>query len=179
MYVGEKVRLREYRREDIPKAQAYLNNPGLRKLLSGPPFPYTFWDEEKWILGQSVRNDLYNFAIESLEDGHYIGGCGLNQLDWRHRVCEVGIFIGDEAYQNRGYGTDAMRVLLKIVFGELNMNKASLSVLDFNARAIKVYQRLGFKEEGRLRQERYLDGKYHDLVLMGLLREEYEQIQGK
>jgi RimJ/RimL family protein N-acetyltransferase len=173
MYTGEKVRLREYRKEDAALAQAYMNDPEIKRLLGGPPFPLTLWDEEKWVAQQSARSDTYSFAIETLSDTRYIGGCGINQLDWKNRVVELGIFIGDKAYWDQGYGTDALKVLLRFVFAQLNMHKVSLRVLSFNARAQKVYKRLGFQEEGRLREERFVDGEYYDLVIMGLLQEEY------
>lgn len=175
MYTGEKVRLREYRREDAPKAQAYINEPEIKRLLGGAPFPLTLWDEEKFIAQQSARSDTYSFAIETIADGHYIGGCGINALDWKNRVAEIGIFIGDKAYWNQGYGTDALKVLLRFVFYQLNLHKISLQVLSFNERAQKVYKRLGFIEEGRLRQERYVDGTYYDLLVMGLLKEEFDR----
>lgn len=177
MYTGQKVRLREYRREDVPKAQAYINDPEIKRLLGAPPFPYTLWDEEKFIAQQSARNDNYSFAIETLEDGYYIGGCGINSLDWKNRVAEIGIFIGDKEYQNQGYGTDALKVLLRFIFDQLNLHKVALKVLSFNERAQKVYKRLGFVEEGRLRQERYIDGCYHDMLVMGILKEEFEDLQ--
>lgn len=177
MYTGEKVRLRAYRKEDAPKAQAYINEPEIKRLLGGAPFPLTLADEEKFLSQQSAWNDTYSFAIETLADDYYIGGCGLNRLDWKNRVVEIGIFIGDKAYWNQGYGTDALKILLRFVFEQLNMNKVSLQVLSFNERAQRVYQRLGFIEEGRLRQERYVDGSYHDMLVMGLLREEYEAVQ--
>ncbi|HKM43182.1 MAG TPA: GNAT family protein [Limnochordia bacterium] len=176
MYTGEKVRLRAYRMEDAPKAQAYINEPEIKRLLGGAPFPLTLTDEEKFIATISAQNsNTYSFAIETLTDSHYIGGCGLNRLDWKNRVSEIGIFIGDKSYWNQGYGTDALQVLLHFVFEQLNMNKVSLQVLSFNERAQKVYHRLGFQVEGRLRQERYADGAYHDMIAMGLLREEYEE----
>ena len=178
MYTGEKVRLREYRKEDAPKAQAYINEPEIKRLLGGAPFPLTLADEEKFLAQQSAWSDTYSFAIETIADEHYIGGCGLNRLDWKNRVVEIGIFIGDKAYWNQGYGTDALQVLLRFVFQQLNMNKVSLQVLSFNGRAQRVYQRLGFIEEGCLRQERYVDGSYHDMLVMGLLREEYEAAEG-
>lgn len=176
MYTGKKVRLRAYRKEDAPQAQAYLNEPEIKRLLGGAPFPLTLWDEEKWISQQSARSETYSFAIETLSDNRYIGGCGINQLDWKNRVVELGIFIGDKAYWDQGYGTDALEVLLRFVFEQLNMHKVSLRVLSFNARAQKVYRRLGFQEEGCLRQERFVDGAYYDLVVMGLLQDEYYEV---
>ncbi|MDI9459477.1 MAG: GNAT family protein, partial [Bacillota bacterium] len=91
--------------------------------------------------------------------------------------CEICIFIGDEEYQNKGFGTDAMKILIRLCFNQLNLYKVGLNVLSYNERALKVYRRLGFKEEGRLRQERFVDGAYHDLIIMGLLREEWAQLE--
>jgi RimJ/RimL family protein N-acetyltransferase len=178
MYTGEKVRLREYRQEDIPQALAYVNDPEVKRLLNPSiPYPLTLSDEEKWVAEQSANSQTtYSFAIETLADGKYIGGCGINSINWKNSTAEVGIFIGDKAFWNQGYGTDAMRVLLRFIFDQMNINKVKLNVFSFNLRALRMYQKCGFKEEGRLRQELFRDGKYHDIILMGLLREEYENL---
>ena len=175
MYIGEKVRLREYRKEDVPQALAYVNDPEVKRLLNpGIPSPLTLSDEEKWVAEQSASSQTYSFAIETLADGKYIGGCGVNSIDWKNSAVEVGIFIGDKSFWNQGYGTDAMRVLLRFIFEQMNINKVKLNVFSFNQRALRMYQKCGFKEEGRLRQELFRDGEYHDIILMGLLREEYQ-----
>ncbi|MBD8048864.1 MAG: GNAT family N-acetyltransferase [Clostridium argentinense] len=174
MYIGKKVRLREYRKEDIKQAQDFMNDEEIRSLLApGIPYPYTYEDELKWFEDQSANKDLYNFAIETLEDKKYIGGCGINNIDWKNSVVTVGIFIGDKDYQGKGYGTDAMKVLMNFIFEEMNINKIKLNVYAFNERAIKSYEKCGFKKEGLLRQEIFRQGKYNDEVVMGILREEY------
>ncbi|SKC82182.1 GNAT family N-acetyltransferase [Maledivibacter halophilus] len=174
MYIGQKVRLREYRKEDIEKAQKYMNDPEMRRLLHpGIPYLYTFEDEEKWFNELSANKDVYNFAIETIKDKKYIGGCGLNKIDWKNSVAVVGIFIGDKEYWGKGYGTDAMKILIKFVFEQMNINKIKLNVFSFNQRAIKSYEKCGFRKEGILRQEIYRDGRYYDDIIMGILREEY------
>lgn len=175
MYTGEKVRLREYRKEDIPKALKFMNDPEIKRFLTpGIPFLYTLEDETKWYDGQSAMKDTYNFAIESLDEKNYIGGCGINSLDWKNSVAVVGIYIGEKTFWGKGYGTDAMNVLIKFIFEQMNINKIKLNVYDFNERAVKSYEKSGFVKEGVLRQEIYKDGKYHDEYIMGLLRSEYE-----
>ena len=177
MYTGEKVRLREYKKEDIVPAQNYINNPEVKRLLNpGIPFPTTLADEEKWIESLSATKDVYSFAIETLEDNKYIGGCGINSIDWKNSVAVVGIFIGDKQYWGKGYGTDSMKTLIKFIFEQMNVNKIRLNVFSFNERAIKSYKKCGFKIEGTLRQELYRDGKYYDDILMGILREEWGQL---
>lgn len=174
MYKGEKIRLREYKKEDIKLAQEYINDSEIKKLLNpGIPFLYTYEDEEKWYENLSASKDTYNFAIETLEDKKYIGGCGINEVDWKNSYVVVGIFIGDKDYLGKGYGTDAMKVLMHFIFEQMNIHKIKLNVFSFNQRAIKSYEKCGFKVEGILRDELFVDGKYHDEVSMGILREEY------
>ncbi|MGG7164825.1 GNAT family N-acetyltransferase [Clostridium ihumii] len=174
MYKGEKIRLREYKKEDIKLAQEYVNDSEIKKLLNpGIPFLYTYEDEEKWYENLSASKDTYNFAIETLEDKKYIGGCGINEVDWKNSYVVVGIFIGDKDYLGKGYGTDAMKVLMHFIFEQMNIHKIKLNVFSFNKRAIKSYEKCGFKVEGILRDELFVDGKYHDEVSMGILREEY------
>lgn len=174
MYEGKKIRLREYRKSDVEAAQNYINDKELKKNLNpGIPFPYTLQDEEKWFESNTALKDTYNFAIETLDDNIYIGGCGINQVDWKNSNVEIGIFIGDKEYWNKGYGTDAMNVLIRFIFNEMNINKIKLNVYSFNKRAMRCYEKCGFITEGVLRKELYREGNYHDIIVMGLLKEEY------
>ena len=174
MYTGKKVRLREYKKEDVKQAQNFMNDPEVKRLLHpGIPYLFTFEDEQKWFEGISAMKEKYSFAIETLEDNKYIGGCGINDIDWKNSVIVVGIFIGDKDYWSKGYGTDAMKVLIRFIFEQMNIHKIKLNVYSFNERAIKSYEKCGFKQEGRLRKEIFRDGKYYDEIVMGLLSEEY------
>ncbi|WP_304943306.1 GNAT family N-acetyltransferase [Vallitalea guaymasensis] len=174
MYEGKKIRLREYRKSDAEVAQNYINDKELKKNLNpGIPYPYTLQDEEKWFESNTALKDTYSFAIETLGDNVYIGGCGINQVDWKNSNVEIGIFIGNKEYWNKGYGTDAMNVLIRFIFNEMNINKIKLNVYSFNKRALKCYEKCGFKTEGVLRKELYREGNYHDIIVMGLLKEEF------
>jgi RimJ/RimL family protein N-acetyltransferase len=174
MYTGEKVRLREYRKEDIALKVSFVNDPEvIHGLVADTPFPLTLHEEEEWFESISGTQDTYKFAIEALENGRYIGGCSINDVDWKNSVATIGIFIGDKNYRGKGYGADAMGVLLKFIFLQMNINKVRLIVYSFNKNAIKMYEKMGFKVEGILRQEMYRDGAYHDKIAMGILREEF------
>ena len=174
MYNGNKVKLRAYCKDDIKLAQEYLNQPEIMKnLVPGIPYPLTLESEEKWYESLIDSKDSYNFAIEDLKNGLYLGGCFINNIDWKKSVVTVGIFIGNKDYLGKGYGTDAMKVLVKFIFDEMNINKVKLNVYLFNARAIRCYEKCGFKKEGVLRQEIFRDGKYYDEIVMGILKEEY------
>lgn len=174
MYVGEKVRLREYRREDISIRAKYINDSEIEKLLvSEIPYPVTLNEEEKWFESISAFKDTYRFAIETLDASVYIGDCGINSVDWKNSVVGVTIFIGNKDFWGKGYGTDAMKILLNFIFLQMNINKVRLYVYSFNERAIKSYEKCGFKREGILREEIFKDGKYYDTIAMGILRKEF------
>lgn len=174
MYVGERIRLREYRKEDIEQRLRFINDPEiLRYLESGIPYPLTLNEELKWFESVSAFKDTYRFAIETLEDSQYIGDCGINSIDWKNSVASAVIFIGNKKYLGKGYGTDAMKTLLDFVFMEMNLNKVRLNVYSFNERAVKSYEKCGFKQEGVLRQEIFRNGNYYDTIVMGILRDEF------
>ncbi|HAS74867.1 MAG TPA: N-acetyltransferase [Clostridiales bacterium UBA8960] len=176
MYKGKMVNLRPYRREDIPRILELINDEEIKSLLTpGIPFPYTFEDEVKWYESLTATSSgTYNFAIETLAEKLYLGGCGINSVDWKNSVVEVGIFIGDKAYLGKGYGTDAMQTLIGFIFKEMNIRKIKLNVYSFNPRAIKSYEKLGFVREGTLRREIFRAGEYHDIYVMGLFKDEWQ-----
>ena len=113
------------------------------------------------------------FAIRTLADDSLIGFVDLDGIQWMYGDSFVGIGIGDRAYWGRGYGTDAMRVLLRYAFAELNLHRVSLNVFSYNQRAIRAYEKAGFVVEGCQRQALRRDGQYHDLIFMGVLREDW------
>lgn len=174
MYEGQKVRLREYRKEDIPLKLAYLNDPEITaNLTPDVPYPMTLHEEEKWFESITVVSDTYRFAIETMAEGKYIGGCNITSVDWKNSVATIGIFIGGRENRGKGYGSDALKILMDFIFMQMNINKIRLIVYSYNKQAMKCYEKCGFKVEGILRQEIYRDGKYYDKISMGLLKAEY------
>lgn len=180
MYTGKLVRLRAYSREDAPLLLQYLGDPEIQRLVTlGVPFPPTQGDVQKFLDGVSSGKDAYHFAIETISESRFIGGCSVKRVDWKNSLAEIAIFIGDKGLWGKGCGTDANRLLVDFIFEQMNLNKVTLEVFAFNQRAIKSYVRCGFREEGVLRQELFCDGKYHDIVRMGLLRGEWLGMQEK
>ncbi|WP_443659694.1 GNAT family N-acetyltransferase [Clostridium algidicarnis] len=168
MYYGEKICLRAYKQEDIQIATSFVNDKELKKfLVTDIPFPMSLWEEDEWIKSQkSNKNGEYNFAIEDIKTKMYIGGCGIQNVNWLTRVALVGIMIGDKDYLGKGYGTDAMKVLMDFIFKDMNIHKIRLSTFSFNIRAQKSYEKCGFKVEGILKDEVFKDGKYYDEIVM-------------
>lgn len=174
MFEGKKVKLRGLKMEDVEPAYQYMCDPEvLLNLGPGIPYPMTLERERQWFESQIAMKDTYNFAIEDIETGLYIGGCGINKVDWKNRVATVGIYIGDKDFRGKGYGTEAMELLVDFIFDQMNINRIQLFVLSFNERAIRSYKKVGFKEEGRLKQSVFRNGRYYDEIIMSILRESY------
>ena len=112
-------------------------------------------------------------ALEVLADGRYIGNIGLYEIDWKNRKAEYGILIGDKSAWGKGYGFDSSTDLLAYAFRELNLHRIFLRVLAYHERAIRLYEKIGFREEGRLRQDIFRSGAYRDTIIMGMLASEY------
>lgn len=137
--------------------------------------------EEAWIRQGSAKQMAFgqggNYAIET-KDGRHIGSVGFHYANPENRKATLGIVIGDKAYWSKGYGTDAMLTMLRFGFDEMNLRRIDLSVDVENERAIACYRKCGFREEGRLRQHRWVRGRYVDQLWMGILREEFYELHG-
>jgi len=177
---GERVRLRRLERADLPLFVAWLNDPELRDHLA-VAYPLSQAQEEHWFEATlRMEPALQPFAIEArlrprARTFTMVGTVSFHGVDWRHRTAELGLFIGQRALWGKGYGTDALRALAAFAFGELNLNRLWLRVYEDNVRARKSYEKVGFVVEGRLRQDRFHAGRFHDTLVMGLLRSEWRR----
>ncbi len=175
MYKGKLVQLVAMTEEHRKKGIKMLNDYELRKKFDSiSVYPFTEEDADSFFGIQSAYKDKYRFAIETL-DGEYLGHCGTNYHGNKNKVTYIGIAIANKDYQGKGYGTEAIHLLLDILFGEMNYNKVGLRVFAFNERAIKCYEKVGFKKEGILREELYSGDKYHDVIVMGILKKEWRK----
>lgn len=180
MIYGKRVRLRAIEKEDLPQFVAWLNDPEVRRGLSNV-IPFSLTSEEKWFEDLQEKpppEQSLAIEIQPEENGEwvFVGGCGFFDFDWRVRQAEVGIHIGEKKYWDQGFGTRVMRLLLKHGFDTLNLNRISLRVKDNNPRAIRAYEKVGFVEEGLLRQAYFYGGEYVDMHLMSVLRSAWEEL---
>ena len=169
---GEKVRLTPVDMDDIEIYYRWFNNPVIRKnLLQFRPITK---EEEKDFLEKALKSkDWVMFGITGTESDRLIGNISLMKINSIDRSAELGIALGDEDYLGKGYGTDAVNLMLKYGFDTLNLQRIYLRVLDFNLRALKSYEKAGFREEGRQRRAHYIDGKYCDVIMMSILDDEW------
>lgn len=175
MIVGTGIRLRAAEQEDLLQFVEWLNDPEVHSGLAMFQ-PFSLAEEKRWferMLDTPAAEHVLVIEVQDNDLWRSIGTCGLHEIDWQSRQAEVGIFIGDKSFWNRGYGTDTMRTILQHGFDTLNLNRIYLRVFSINQRAIRCYEKAGFVREGRLRQAHYQDGEYLDVLMMGVLRDEW------
>lgn len=167
---GDRVLLRPLASGDLRRCVKWFSDPQVVRFL-GRSTPVTLAEEERWFREYRRRSDEQIFAIEV--DSHHIGNLGLHKVDRVHRKAELGIVIGEPAYWSRGYGSDAVRAGLRYGFGSLGLNKISLDVIEYNERGIRSYEKVGFQREGVHREEIFKDGRFFNVLRMGILAREF------
>jgi RimJ/RimL family protein N-acetyltransferase len=112
-----------------------------------------------------------HFAIERKDDRSHVGNASIHDIDWVSRTGWFGLFIGEPAAWNRGFGSDAIQILVRFGFDEMNLVKLRINVFDYNERAKHILLAQGFVQEGTLQRDFYRDGAYHDIVILSKFRE--------
>lgn len=179
--IGERIILREYRKEDLQYIREWVNDSRIVDNLSDIfLYPHTLNATESFLNSiLESKSDMKGFIIAHKDSEAYIGQIDLFKFDWKNRSVEMGIVIGKQDNHGKGYGAEAILLLQQMVFDQLNMNRFEIEVYDFNLPALTCYLKCGFKEEGRLREKIYKNGRYVDIIQMGMLQSEYNERKNK
>jgi RimJ/RimL family protein N-acetyltransferase len=170
---GELVALGPIRRDLIPTYQRWMNDFGTTRTLAVQPRPMTLDQESAWFESATLAAEP-TFTIYELATGRPIGNCGAHEVDFRNRRAEVGIVIGEPDARGRGYGTEAMRLLLDYLFTALGLHSVMLLTYEYNLAARRAYEKVGFRETGRRRECRWFAGRFWDEIYMDILDREFE-----
>jgi len=165
---GAKSNLRKLEKKDLQKSLMWLKDPSVNMYLSHNFRDYTEEQELKWFNFVQLSNNDIVFAIEDNYNNQYIGNCALHKIDWVEKSCELGIFIGEKNHLNKGYGSDAVKSIIKFAFNKLDLQSIRLTVYRYNHRAIKVYKNCGFRLIKIERENHFYNGKYWDTLVMEL-----------
>lgn len=176
MIEGNRVSLRPVSAADLPHMRRWFDDPETMRHW-GVPRPFV----RERQFDDDLTGRFASFAAEGYftildPDGAPIGRIDFDQLDQRHRSCEIGILIGEESARNKRFGSDAIVALLRYLFLDRNLHRVGLTVLDWNERAIRAYRRFGFVDEGLLRDHRYADGRFVSELQMSMLRDEFDRL---
>lgn len=175
LFQGELLRLAALNTGTDPEtfARWTQDTEFMRLLDADPAAPSTLAKERSQIEKDENSADFVGFALRTLTDDRLIGYIGLFDIQWHAGTAFVGIGIGERDYWGKGYGTDAMRLIVRYAFEALHLRRVGLDVFAYNERAYRSYVKSGFVEEGRARQYLHRDGRRWDLIYMGILREEW------
>ena len=169
--VGERIYLSPRSSEDVERFTEWLNDFETTDYTGRSGQLLTIEGEREYI--QKNSNPEATFVIVTLEEEQMIGTVGLEEIDAINRTATLGIFIGEKQYRNQGYGTEAIQLILDYGFNYLNLQNIKLDLMEFNERGLACYKKCGFREYGRRRKCRYVNGKYYDSIEMDVLKEEF------
>lgn len=172
MIEGKKIRLRPLTKKDFSKTYKWHNDSELKNLTLSHPFPVTDVQEEDWydsILKDRSNRNVY-FGIEDLSGNELVGVIFLSKINLIHSTCWLGVFIGEKNARGKGFGKEAVKLIVDYAFNNLNLRKVSLEVAETNESAISVYKKIGFDIEGRLKGQYFSYSKYVDVSIMSKIR---------
>ncbi|QHT63166.1 GNAT family N-acetyltransferase [Paenibacillus lycopersici] len=175
LFRGERLRFAAAQPDDAAELSRFTENyEYLRNVDTefAVPQAAAFFEQ-----AENGKNTI-EFMLRTLEDDRLIGFAALHGIEWNNRSSRLAVGIGDPEDRGRGYGKDAVAMLLRYAFLELNLERISLEVIAYNLAAIRVYEKAGFVEEGRLREAVMRGGRRYDLIAMGLLVREWAALHG-
>lgn len=180
IYKGQLVRLSAFDPGEIAKAYAnWTRDSELQRLFGSEASALHSAKAEIKFFEKLVKEEnpaSHFFSIRKLDDNRLLGDINLDVInEWGSRDAFVGLGIGDRNDWGKGYGTDAMKIILRFAFTELNLRRVTLTVFEYNPRAIRSYEKVGFCHEGRQRGALLRDGKRWDIHYMGILAEEWKE----
>jgi RimJ/RimL family protein N-acetyltransferase len=170
--VGDRVYLSPVNPDDAERYTGWVNDLETAVNLTIAPQIISL-DKEREVLEEMAKGG-YNFAIVRREDDALLGNCGLLTVDQVQRTAELGIFIGEKVERGKGYGSEALELLLDYAFNLLNLHSIYLRVRSFNEAAIKSYEKVGFEVIGRRRECVRIGGSYYDEIYMDILEQDFE-----
>ena len=170
MLKSKRINLRPIENRDLKVLNKWKNDYEIFKYLGGGFQPQSINEQEKYI------SNLINNSVTSkrfiIDNGEAIGMVGLYDINFINRNCDLGIYIGEKSEQGKGYAKETMDLILDFAFNNLNLKKIKLNVVNANNKAINLYNSLGFKEVGILKEERFINGKFEDVKIMELIKDE-------
>ena len=171
---GNRVRLTALKKKDVSTIVQWHEDIGFLRLLdSNAAVPKSEDEIVSWIDECAKDHTIINLGIRLLEREMLVGTIGIFNIEWSNKVGDIVIGIGDRQNWGKGYGTEALDLIIYYAFNELNFHRLGINVLSYNERAIALYERTGFQREGVMREFGMRDGKRYDLIFYGMLRNEW------
>ena len=168
---GKKVILRPLSESDAPALTRWINDPEVRQFLKNYT-PQTESAEREWVESLKKKSDT-DIVLGIEVRGKLIGVMGIHKINRKDGLATTGALIGEKRYWGKGYGTDAKMAVLNYAFNTLNLRKIMSSVFAFNKRSLAYSLHCGYRIEGRLKRQRFANGKYWDEIVLGLFKSDW------
>jgi RimJ/RimL family protein N-acetyltransferase len=174
LFRGQLVRLVAPTEEDAALLARWSEDAEyLRALDSDYARPVSAQEVARKLDPEQQDANWLEFHLRALENDRLIGFVALHTIEWNNGAAMLSIGIGEPAYRGKGYGSDALHLILRYAFSELNLHRVGLDVISNNTDAIRTYEKVGFRHEGSVRGAVLRDGCRHDRLFMGILRDEW------
>lgn len=172
MLKADDIKLAPLSVADAPKLFEWINDRE-QVLFNAPYKPVSEPEHLKWLSEITSRSDTVIFGIRTVASDTLVGSCQLHSINRVHRSAELQIRLGDTAARGKGYGKSAVRLLLRFGFVDLNLNRIFVHVFADNTAAVRLYETTNFKHEGVLRSAAFIDGRFVDVHVMGILKDDF------
>ncbi|WP_439021990.1 GNAT family N-acetyltransferase [Bacillus thuringiensis] len=149
----------------------------LRNIDTDLAFPQSLHEIASDRLLRGRKSNSVSFMLRTVQDDRLIGFVAIHGIEWNNRTGLLAIGIGDVNDRGKGYGKEAIQLILKYAFYEMNLHRVGLDVISYNKAAIALYKKMGFQMEGCMREAVQRDGKCFDRIIMGILRDEWIMLQ--
>jgi RimJ/RimL family protein N-acetyltransferase len=176
---GKIVNLASVEKEDLKQLMGWRNNPEFRKYFREYR-ELNFSMQKNWYEQHVVNNpNTIMFSVRRNKDNLLLGCCGLVYINWLHRHCDLSLYIGwkNSYIDNKNYAKESCHLLFKYAFDELCLNKIWTEIYEFDTKKNELYKKLGFKQDGLLRQNYLYKGKWWNSRILSLLSSEYKRIK--
>lgn len=171
-----RIYLRALEPDDYKTSIQWRRDEEIIKMVGGNKYYVSSEREKQWVTNSIFSNDKLVLAICLKENDKYIGNVMMQEIDYINRSCHAPIMIGDKSEWNKGYATEAKLLMLKYIFEERGMERVFGYVLEDNIASIKSAEKSGYKIEGVMRNSIYKEGKFHNQVIVSILREEFDEV---
>lgn len=160
-FKSERLILKPLELDDLKVVQSWINNEDI-SFFNGSRLPVSMYEQKIWY--ERIINDANSKRLIIYNDENSVGLVSLHHIDFRNRKCEVGIYLHPD-FQNNGFARESLNMVIQFAFCELNIRKIIAKIISFNVNSIKLFEKLGFKQEATLREEIFSNGKYFDLYV--------------
>ena len=173
--MNNRIYLRALEPDDYKVTVEWRKDEDIENMVGGPKYFVSSEKEKEWVKNCIFDNSRFVLGICLKESDKLIGTVNIQEIDWINRSCHVPILIGDKAEWSKGYATEARMLAFKFAFDERGMERVWATIMDTNMASVKMHEKCGYKQEGIQRRAVFKDGRFHDLIMMSILKEEFKE----